>query len=67
MIWLTERQSRYLMPVTMPDGYDAERRTAKNPRLMTLPSVRSPHESPSTRVDPSRAVNKPDPPVVMAV
>ena len=23
MIWLTERQSRYLIPVTMPDGYDA--------------------------------------------
>ena len=24
MIWLTERQSRYLIPITMPDGYDAE-------------------------------------------
>ena len=24
MIWLTERQSRYLIPVTMPDGYDAD-------------------------------------------
>ncbi len=23
MIWLTERQSRYLIPVTMPDGYTA--------------------------------------------
>ena len=24
MIWLTERQSRYLIPVTMPDGYTAD-------------------------------------------
>ena len=24
MIWLTERQSRYLIPVTMPDGYNAD-------------------------------------------
>ena len=24
MIWLTERQSRYLIPITMPDGYDAD-------------------------------------------
>ena len=24
MTWLTERQSRYLIPVTMPDGYDAD-------------------------------------------
>ena len=24
MIWLTERQSRYLIPITMPDGYAAE-------------------------------------------
>ena len=24
MIWLTERQSRYLIPVTMPDGYAAD-------------------------------------------
>ena len=26
MIWLTERQSRYLIPITMPDGYDRRRR-----------------------------------------
>ena len=24
MIWLTERQSRYLIPITMPDGYAAD-------------------------------------------
>ena len=24
MIWLTDRRSRYAIPVTMPDGYDAD-------------------------------------------
>ena len=35
MIWLTERQSRYLIPITMPDGYDAERSSPASSRAST--------------------------------
>ena len=38
MIWLTERRSRYLIPVTMPDGYDAD---ADNSPRSTLNTTRS--------------------------
>ena len=36
MIWLTERQSRYLIPITMPDGYAADAIPAHLRRSLTF-------------------------------
>ena len=36
MIWLTERRSRYLTPVTMPDGYTADAVPAHLRRSLTF-------------------------------